>query len=63
MTSQEPQQPRQGIFPAHEEKARETIERAFINASFVRRERWKLMKVFSRGFDVISVTSGNQTEN
>lgn len=44
-------------------REREAIERAFINASFVRHARWKLMKVFMRGFDVISVTSGNKMEN
>lgn len=45
------------------ERERGAIERAFINASFVRHARWKLMKVFMRGSDVISITSGNKMEN
>ncbi len=34
---------------------REAIESAFIHASFVRHARWKLMKVFMKGSDVIIV--------
>jgi len=45
------------------ERERDTTERAFINASFVRHAKWKLMKAFMRGSDGICVTSGNKKEN